>query len=131
MCPMKRRVLWWILGVLSVTIVAYSIYLAFPRYDYFLERTGTLVDAEVIAEEREIDRSYTVHLKSSTGLEVDMRVLRPEVDVTEKLPLVLVLGGQETGKDDSEKLGTAIAQLRAEGLITGEHRLSIRDDAEG
>jgi fermentation-respiration switch protein FrsA (DUF1100 family) len=104
---MKRRVLWWILGVLSVAIIAYSIYLAFPRYDYFLERTGTLVDAEVIEEARDIDRSYTVHLKSSTGLEVDMRVLRPEVDVTEKLPLVLVLGGQETGKDAIDLIGAA------------------------
>ena len=104
---MKRRVLWWILGVLSVTIVAYSIYLAFPRYDYFLERTGTLVEAEVIEEERELDRSYTVRLKSSTGLEVDMRVLRPEVDVTEKLPLVVVLGGQETGKDAIDLVGPA------------------------
>ena len=72
--------------MLSATIVAYSIYLAIPRYDYFLERTGTLVDATVTEEEREVDRSYSVHLKSSTGLEVDMRVLRPEVDVTEKLP---------------------------------------------
>jgi fermentation-respiration switch protein FrsA (DUF1100 family) len=104
---MKRRVLWLIPGVLLVTIVAYSIYLAFPRYDYFLERTGTLVDATVIEEQREIDRSYTVHLESSTGLKVDMRVLRPEVDVTDKLPLLLVLGGQATGKDAIDLVGTA------------------------
>ena len=104
---MKRRALWLILGVLLVTIVAYSSYLAFPRYDYFLERTGTLVDAEVLEEVREVDRSYTVRLESSTGLKVDMRVLRPEVDVTEKLPLVLVLGGQATGKDAIDLVGAA------------------------
>lgn len=104
---MKRRALWLVLGALVVLAVAYSIYLAVPRYDYFLERTGTLVDAEVVEEARDIDRSYTVRLRSSTGLEVDMRVLRPEVDVTEKLPLVLVLGGQETGKDAIDLVGAA------------------------
>jgi fermentation-respiration switch protein FrsA (DUF1100 family) len=104
---MKRRALLLVLGVLFVTIVAYSIYLAFPRYDYFLERTGTVVDAEVIEEVREVDRSYTVRLTSSTGLKVDMRVLRPEVDVTEKLPVVVILGGQATGKDAIDLVGPA------------------------
>ncbi len=104
---MKRRVIWIVLGALAVTVVAYSIYLAFPRYDYFLERTGTLVDAEVIEEQREIDRSFTVRLTSSTGLKVDMRVLKPRVDVTEKVPLVLVLGGQATGKDAIDLVGAA------------------------
>jgi len=104
---MIRRVVILTVGLLLVAIAAYSIYLAVPRDDYFLERTGTLVDAEVIEEQRAIDRSYTVRLRSSTGLEVDMRVLRPEVDVTQKLPLVLILGGQETGKDAIELVGNA------------------------
>jgi len=104
---MIRRTLLLVLGLILVVVAAYSIYLAVPRYDYFVERTGTLVDARVDEEEREIDRSYSVHLRSSTGLEVDMRVLRPEVDVTEKLPLVLILGGQETGKDAIDLVGPA------------------------
>jgi hypothetical protein len=104
---MIRRVITLIVGLLVVIVAAYSVYLAVPRSDYFLERSGTLVDAQVIAEEREFDRSYTVHLTSSTGLEVDMRVLRPEVDVTERLPLVLILGGQETGKDAIDLVGAA------------------------
>jgi len=94
---MLRRVATLTIGLLLVVIATYSIFLAIPRYGYLLERTGTLVDAEVTEEQRATDRSYTVHLRSSTGLEVDMRVLRPEVDVTQKLPLVLILGGQETG----------------------------------
>jgi cephalosporin-C deacetylase-like acetyl esterase len=104
---MIRRIITLVLGLTLVVVAAYSIYLAVPRYDYFLERSGTLVEAEVIEEQREFDRSYSVHLKSSTGLEVDMRVLRPEVDVTEKLPVVVVLGGQETGKDAIDLVGPA------------------------
>jgi hypothetical protein len=104
---MIRRVVTLIIGLLVVVVAGYSIYLAVPRHDYFLERSGTLVDATVIEEERALDRSYTVHLRSSTGLEVDMRVLRPEVDVTESLPLVLILGGQETGKDAIDLVGAA------------------------
>lgn len=104
---MLRRVATLTIGLLLVVIATYSIFLAIPRYGYLLERTGTLVDAEVTEEQRATDRSYTVHLRSSTGLEVDMRVLRPEVDVTQKLPLVLILGGQETGKDAIDLLGNA------------------------
>jgi len=104
---MIRRIAMLTVGLLLVVIATYSIYLAVPRYDYFLERTGTLVDAEVIEEQRAADRSYTVRLRSSTGLEVDMRVLRPEVDVTEKLPLVLILGGQGTGKNAIDLVGNA------------------------
>jgi fermentation-respiration switch protein FrsA (DUF1100 family) len=104
---MIRRVILLVGGLLLTAIAAYSIFLAVPRYDYFLERTGTLIDAQVTEEERAVDRSYTVHLRSSTGLEVDMRVLRPEVDVTESLPLVLILGGQETGKDAIDLVGPA------------------------
>jgi len=45
---MIRRVVILTVGLLLVAIAAYSIYLAVPRDDYFHERTGTLVDAEVI-----------------------------------------------------------------------------------
>ena len=96
---MKRRTLFIVLGLVFVAILAYGIYLGVPRYDYFIDRAGVIADAEVIEEDREIDRSYTVRLTSSTGLEVNMRVLRPEIDVGEKVPLILILGGQETGKD--------------------------------
>lgn len=104
---MKRRIVLTVLGAILLAVVAYGVYLGVPRHDYFVERVGTLVDAEVIEEKRPIDRGYTVRLQSSTGLEVDMRVLRPEVDIGEKVPLVLILGGQETGKDAVELLGDA------------------------
>ena len=103
---MKRSIL-WILGLMLVAIVAYGIYLGVPRYDYFTERVGTLANAEVIEEKRPVDLGYSVRLQSSTGLEVDMRVLRPKLDIGEKVPLVLILGGQQTGKDAVELLGDA------------------------
>ena len=104
---MKRRVITTIIGLVLIIVASYGIYLAVPRYDYFIERVGTIADAEVIEEKRPIDLSYTIRLQSSTGLEVDMRVLRPAVDIGEKVPLVLILGGQETGKDAVELLGDA------------------------
>ena len=103
---MKRTVL-IVLGLLLVAVISYAIYLGVPRHDYFIERTGDIRDVEVIEESRPIDRSYTVRLTSSTGLEVSMRVLRPEVDVGQTVPLVLVLGGQDTGKDAIDLVGPA------------------------
>ena len=104
---MKRRVIVSVVGIVLLVVIGYGIYLGVPRHDYFIERVGTIVDAEVIEERRPVDRGYTVRLQSSTGLEVDMRVLRPEVDIGQKVPLVLILGGQETGKDAVELLGDA------------------------
>ena len=103
---MKRFIL-WTAGLVLVLVVAYGIYLGVPRHDYFIDRVGTLTSAEVIEEQRPVDRGYTVRLKSSSGLEVDMRVLRPELDIGEKVPLVLILGGQQTGKDAVDLLGDA------------------------
>jgi fermentation-respiration switch protein FrsA (DUF1100 family) len=104
---MKRRIVTAIVGLVLVVVVSYGIYLGVPRHDYFIDRVGTLVDADIIEDERAIDRGYTVRLQSSTGLEVDMRVLLPETDIGEKVPLVLILGGQETGKDAVDLLGDA------------------------
>ena len=104
---MKRRTVTIALGLILALIIAYGIYLGVPRHDYFIERTGEIAAADVIEESRSIDRSYTVRVTSSTGLEVNMRVLRPEVDVGERVPLVLILGGQETGKDAIDLVGQA------------------------
>ena len=100
-----RKISIRILVLLLLVVAAYAINLAIPRHDYFIERVGLIADAEVIPEQRERHRGYTVRLTSTTGLAVDMRVLVPDVDVSEKLPLVLVLGGHETGKDAVDLVG--------------------------
>ena len=61
---MKRSIL-WILGLMLVAIVAYSIYLCVPRYDYFTERVGALANAEVIEEKRPGDLGYSVSNSSA------------------------------------------------------------------
>jgi fermentation-respiration switch protein FrsA (DUF1100 family) len=104
---MKRRSVTIAIGLVLLAIAAYGIYLGVPRHDYFIDRTGSIVDADVTEESRPVDRSYAVRLTSSSGLEVSMRVLRPEVDVGERVPLVLILGGQETGKDAIDLVGQA------------------------
>ena len=65
---MKRRIITAIVGLVLVVIASYGIYLGVPRYDYFIDRVGTLVDAEIIEEERAIDRGYIVRLRSSTAV---------------------------------------------------------------
>lgn len=102
-----KQIITWVVGLILVVMVAYGLYLGVPRHDYFIERVGALTEADVTEEKRPIDRSYMVRLQSTTGLEVDMRVLRPEVDIGEKVPLVLILGGQQTGKDAVDLLGDA------------------------
>lgn len=104
---MKRRILTITLGLLLVGIISYGLYLGVPRHDYFTERVGELTAVEVIDEERTVDHGYTLRLESSTGLVVNMRVLVPETDVGETVPFVLILGGQETGKDAVDLLGDA------------------------
>ena len=74
---MKRRVIASVVGIVLLVVIGYGIYLGVPRHDYFIERVGTIVHAEVIEERRTVDRGYTVRLQSSTGLSVDMRVLSP------------------------------------------------------
>lgn len=102
-----RRILLLIASLLALVIVGYSINLAIPRHDYFVERVGLIEHAEIVAEQRDADRAFSVRLRSTTGLEVAMRVLLPDADVSEKFPLVLVLGGHETGKDAVDLVGAA------------------------
>ncbi len=102
---MMLRVLKITALIVLLVIVGYAINLAIPRHDYFIERVGLIAAADVIDEQRETHRGYTVHPTSTTGLEVDMRVVLPDVDVGERLPLVLVLGGHETGKDAVDLVG--------------------------
>ncbi len=78
--------------------------LAIPKHDYFIKRAGTLADVEqlVVSGTDFIDES--ILLTSETGLKVHLRVRRP-VQNGEVLPLVVLLGGQRTGKDAVELIG--------------------------
>lgn len=101
----KKRVV-TIIGLLLIAVVVlYCIELAIPKHDYFVERAGSLYKVEHSDAVTETVVSEFVQLESSTGLKVDMRVLRPVVDTNEPLPLVLLLGGHRTGKDAVDLVG--------------------------
>ena len=72
----------------------------------FLQRRGEIVEVTQEAPRREVGGfiSQGVRLKSDAGLAVYLRVLRP-AEITEPLPLVVVLGGHRTGRDAVGLLG--------------------------
>ena len=77
-----------------------------PRSDYFVRRRGVLIAAEVKPDQLASGAflSETVRVTADTGLTVALRVLRPAKQ-TRALPLVVLLGGHETGRDAVEIVG--------------------------
>lgn len=96
---MKRPVLAIATLLVSVVIGSFVIELASSQRDYFIERKGLLSTAETVAESDAAGHSQTRRLVSTSGLETSMRVLRPRMVTTGKLPVLLLLGGHQTGKD--------------------------------
>lgn len=103
------RTRWRIVSVIALVLLAiagaYCIELALPKHDYFLERAGSLSRADVRETTTSPAIGETLHLESSSGLQVDMRILRPANSSGQKLPLLLVLGGYMTGKDAVDLVG--------------------------
>lgn len=94
---MKR--LFWIVPLTLIGVLAlYLIELSIPERDYFLERAGSLIEQDTVETTRSVSIDETLALVSSSGLEVAMRVRRP-IDAEGRLPVLLVLGGENTGKD--------------------------------
>lgn len=85
---------------------AYVAWLAVPRHDYFLDRAGTLATADARPFDDARGRHTRLQLVSTSGLEVDMRILRPADTGNQKLPALLMLGGYRTGKDAVDRVGT-------------------------
>lgn len=77
-----------------------------PRHEYFIQRRGVLVSAEVRPDHPPVGAflSETVRITANTGLTVDLRVLRPRGQ-TRPLPLVVLLGGHRTGRNAVEVVG--------------------------
>lgn len=101
---MKRRI-FLLVGLLAVAVLAlYCVELASPQHDYFVERAGQVRDQRVVESTVNGSRSDTLHLTSSTGLEIDLRVRRPAV-AAGRLPVLILLGGHQTGKDAVDLVG--------------------------
>lgn len=107
------------LGSASVAILAWLAWLLIPTIPDpergFLTRKGDLVFAVETHRERLGDTTLIeLTLRSSSGLEVDLS-LRVPLGVNESRPLVLLLGGQRTGRHAvklvSDTRGAVIAAL--------------------
>jgi hypothetical protein len=126
---------WWKSGGLWIAffVTASALWLLsylVPQHRYFVKRVGVITSADIDTQVRSsgnfIDEA--VQLTTSTGLVVNLRVLRP-AHATKPVPLLILLGGQHTGRDAVDVLGEpgqiAVAALdypyhgpdRAHGVI--------------
>lgn len=90
-----------VLAVAGLALVSIALYLARVQEDYFAERKGTLDAVEVEPPVEADGHSETlVALRSTTGLAVRVAVKRPLEEPgapAPARPLIVLLGGQETG----------------------------------
>ena len=100
---MLKRTVIWILLFAVLFLGLYAVHLATPQYDYLVERHGELVLADVSSSADGGVVDEVLHLESSSGLKVDVRVKRP--DAEDRLPVLLMLGGHDTGKDAVDLVG--------------------------
>jgi hypothetical protein len=103
----------------------YWLELAVPKRDYFIERRGTLVRQDILASSENGVVQKTVQLESSSGLRVDMRLMRPVTQQGETLPVIIVMGGEGTGKDAVDLVGEpdGIAYLALDYPYDGDQEL--------
>jgi hypothetical protein len=121
---LRRFVLIALVAVVAV-IGAYVVDLAIPKRDYFVARRGTLETVDLVESEAAGVVQQTVRLESSTGLAVDMRLVRPVVEPGETLPVIVVMGGEGTGKDAVDLVGApqGIAYLALDYPYEGDQEL--------
>lgn len=103
----SRRWRRWLLAALAAGLAAPACWLLThlaPRHAHFLERRGGIVTAVVDSRPEGNFISDAVRLTATSGLKVDLRVLRPAAP-GQRLPLVLLLGGHRTGRDAVDVLG--------------------------
>jgi fermentation-respiration switch protein FrsA (DUF1100 family) len=95
-------------GTLLALLTAAGLYiaeLAIPKRDYFIERRGELVDTSETTAVGLGLVSSDVRLESSSGLAIDLRVVRPEVAPGTRLPAIVMLGGEATGRNAVDLAG--------------------------
>ncbi len=91
----------WGVGVAAFAGVIVSIAgMLQPRHETFIERRGPITSATVSSGTRPGTALMTheVRLTTATGLEVDLRVLRP-ADTDRPMPAIILLGGNRRGRD--------------------------------
>ena len=120
-----RRAALLVLAFVLLALGLYWLELAVPKRDYFIERRGTLVRQDILASSENGVVQKTVQLESSSGLRVDMRLMRPVTQQGETLPVIIVMGGEGTGKDAVDLVGEpdGIAYLALDYPYDGDQEL--------
>lgn len=98
-----RRIALFLLVAVVLFAGLYALHLATPQVDYLMERRGVLQDDNVVISQTALGTNQDVRLSSSSGLVVDLRVMRPADE--ERLPVLVMLGGHQTGKDAVDLVG--------------------------
>jgi hypothetical protein len=117
--PRRRRLLraLYALAALLLALVLGSLYLARVQESYFAERKGALASAECEPPvESEGHASMLVSLRSDSGLALRLALRRPIEEPGKPAPLrplVLLLGGQETGLDALRYIGATRGTILA------------------
>jgi hypothetical protein len=125
MPPDVRLAILIAVAVMAVFVGLYSLELAIPKRDYFIERRGTLVTADVTEASTDGIVQKLIRLESTTGLRVKMRVVRPQTEPGATLPVIIVMGGEGTGKDAVDLVGEpkGVAYLALDYPYEGDQEL--------
>jgi fermentation-respiration switch protein FrsA (DUF1100 family) len=122
---LRRRIGLAVLILVPLLVGLYGLELAVPKRDYFIERRGMLANEDVVEASRDGIVSERVRLESTTGLAVDMRVLRPMTAPGRTLPVIIVMGGEGTGKDAVDLVGAprGVAYIALDYPYAGDQEL--------
>jgi cephalosporin-C deacetylase-like acetyl esterase len=120
-----RKAMLTALLLIAVAAGLYWLELVIPKRDYFIERRGALVRADISEASSDGIVQKLVRLESSTGLQVSMRVVRPATAPGETLPVIIVMGGEGTGKDAVDLVGApkGVAYLALDYPYEGDQEL--------
>ena len=119
-----KRILKYVGLSLLALVGLYLVFLAVPREGYFYERVGVIEVRDESRTSNEYLIDEAVRLESSTGLEVNFRVLRPHTTLGQELPVLLQIGGHRTGKDAVDLTGVNenVAFVAIDYPYAGSHK---------
>jgi cephalosporin-C deacetylase-like acetyl esterase len=120
-----RRLLLIALALIVIVVGLYWLELAIPKREYFIERRGTLQNIEMTESVDGGIVQQRVSLRASTGLTVEARLVRPAVAPGATLPVIVVMGGEGTGKNAVDLVGEpqGIAYLALDYPYEGDQEL--------
>ncbi|MGI9223377.1 MAG: alpha/beta hydrolase family protein [Woeseiaceae bacterium] len=120
-----RRPALIVLVAVALVLGLYWVELAVPKRDHFVERRGILTHQDTLEASQNGMVHKTIRLESSSGLRVDMRLLRPVTEPGATLPVIIVMGGEGTGKDAVDLVGAprGVAYLALDYPYDGDQEL--------